>query len=643
MAEKKQFQAESQRMLELMIHSIYTNKEIFLRELISNASDAIDKRYYQALRGGDTGLSREEFAIALAVDKDARTLTISDNGCGMDADELESNLGTIARSGSLHFREEVAENEDEDEAAQAEIDVIGQFGVGFYSAFMVADEITVRSRKAGTDEAFEWFSQGVDGFTLAPCEKEQAGTEIVLKLKPDSEGENYSEFLDSQRIQALVKRYSDYIRYPIRMDVESSQPKALPEDAPEDAEPEWETITENQTLNSMSPIWRRSKSEVTDEEYHQFYKDTFYDYEAPLRVMLSSAEGAVDYRALLFLPAKPPHNYYSKDFEKGLKLYASGVMIMEHCKDLLPDCFSFVRGVVDSQDLSLNISREMLQQDRQLKAIAKHLEKKIKSELKALQEEDREAYRTFYKAFGLNIKYALYSSYGMQRDLLLDLLEFPSTTQDESVTFSEYIARMPEAQKYIYYAAGESAAQIKRLPQCERLTDMGYEVLCLTDDVDEFLFKMLWQVEEKELRSISEADEELDSDDDKAAVEQAREESKALFDAMKEALGEKVSQVVPTARLKTHPVCLTSGTGISLEMERVLQSQPGAQDAPPMKAERVLELNIRHPIFEKLKALEGSQLGDYAELLYNQALLIEGFPVEDPVEFSNAICRVMIN
>ena len=631
MPEKKQFQAESRRMLELMIHSIYTNKEIFLRELISNASDAIDKRYYSSLQGGGTGLAREEFAIDLAVDKETRTLTIRDNGCGMDAQELESNLGTIARSGSLDFKNEI------EDASASDIDVIGQFGVGFYSAFMVAQEITVRSKKAGSGEAFLWYSQGVDGFTLESCEKEEAGTEIVLKLKEDTDDEHFDEFLEEYKIKELIKRYSDYIRYPIRMAkeiVEEGEENEAPE---EKAAPEIEI----ETLNSMSPIWRRGKSEVTEDEYTQFYKDSFRDMEAPLRVMHASAEGAVDYRALLFLPGKAPHNYYGKDFEKGLKLYASGVMIMEHCKELLPDCFSFVRGVVDSQDLSLNISREMLQQDRQVAAIAKHLEKKIKSELKSLLEEDREAYNKFYKTFGLNLKYALYSSYGMQRDLLLELLQYESTTQENPVTFAEYVSRMPEAQKHIYYATGESAAQIKRLPQCERLSDMGYEVLCLTDDIDEFLMKMLWQIEEKELRSISEAGEELENEDEKQALEKEREERTDLFEALLKALDGKVTNVIPTTRLKSHPVCLTSGTGISMEMERVLQSQPGAEDTP-MKAERVLELNINHPVYAKLQAIEGDALGDYANLLYNQALLIEGFPVEDPVEFSNAICRLMV-
>jgi molecular chaperone HtpG len=467
----------------------------------------------------------------------------------------------------------------------------------------------------GEASASRWHSAGSEGFELDESTKDDVGTIITIKIKANTEQENYDDYLEDYHIKALVKRYSDYIRYPIRLGEE--------------------------TLNSMSPLWRKNKNEVGQEEYEAFYQSDFHAFEPPLRVIHANAEGMVSYQALLFLPAKAPFNYYSKDFEKGLKLYASGVMIMEHCKELLPDCFSFVRGVVDSQDLSLNISREMLQQDRQVAAIAKHLEKKIKSELKNLLEEDREAYNNFYKTFGLNLKYALYSSYGMQRDLLLELLQYPSTTQENPVTFAEYVSRMPEAQKCIYYATGESAAQIKRLPQCERLTDLGYEVLCLTDDIDEFLCKMLWQVEEKELRSIAEAGEDLENEDEKKALAQEKEERKDLFEAIKESLEGKITQAVPTTHLKSHPVCLISGTGISLEMERVLQSQPGAEDMP-MKAERVLEFNINHPIYAKLQGLEADVLKDYANLLYNQALLIEGFPVEDPVAFSNAICRLMV-
>ena len=622
MSEKKQFQAESQRLLDLMINSIYTNREIFLRELISNAGDAIDKRYYHALQRGETGLARDEFEIFLGIDKDARTLTLRDNGCGMSGEELESNLGTIAKSGTLQFKNEIEDAQD--------IDVIGQFGVGFYSAFMVADEITVTSRKAGESEAWKWHSQGADGFTLSVCEKDDIGTEITLVLK---EGDEFDEFLQEWRVKELVKRYSDYIRYPIRMMEESPQTE-------EDEEPKPPELV---TLNSMSPIWKKNKSEITAEEYEQFYRDTFRDFEKPLRTMHVNVEGTFEYRALLFLPAKAPFNYYSKDFEKGLKLYASGVMIMEYCKDLLPDCFSFVRGVVDSSDLSLNISREMLQQDKQVALIAKNLEKKIKAELKSLLEEDRAAYRDFYKAFGLNLKYALYSSYGMQRELLLDLLEFPTTTQEEPATFVEYIARMLESQKHIYYATGESAAQIKRLPQCERLSELGYEVICLTDDIDEFLMKILWQVDEKELKSISEADLDLENEEEKQQLEEAKEANKGLFEAIKEALDGRVADVVPTTRLKSHPVCLTSSGGVSLEMERVMQSQAGIDtENAPMKAERVLELNIAHPVYTKLQGLADEQLKDYASLLYNQALLIEGFPVEDPVAFSNAICKLMV-
>ena len=609
MSRKKKFKAESQRVLDLMINSIYTNKEIFLRELVSNASDAIDKRYYQALQSGDSGLSRDEFAITLSIDKEARTLVISDNGCGMTQQELENNLGVIAKSGSLEFKQNVQSSED--------VEVIGQFGVGFYSAFMVADEITVESRKMGEESATRWHSDGSDGFTLEDAEKDEVGTTIALKIKASTEQEDYDSFLEDYRIKELVKRYSDYIRYPIR----------LGED----------------TLNSMSPLWRKNKNEIEQQEYEEFYQGEFHAYEKPLRVIHTSAEGTITYQALLFLPEKAPYNYYNKDYEKGLKLYANGVMIMEHCKDLLPDCFSFVRGIVDSQDLSLNISREMLQQDRQLKSIAKNIEKKIKNELKDLMEEDREAYHAFYKAFGLNLKYALYASYGMQRDLLLELLEFPTTTQESAAAFAEYIARMPEEQKYIYYATGESAAQIKRLPQCERLTEMGYEVLCLTDDIDEFLCKILHQVEEKELRSILEADLELESDEEKQALEQESEARADLFTALQEALGERVARVAPTAKLRSHPVCLSSSGGLSLEMERILQAQPGSEaaDMPPAKAERVLELNINHPIYEKLQQLEADALKDYAYLLYNQALLIEGFPVENPVEFAEAMCKLM--
>ncbi|MDR0531763.1 MAG: molecular chaperone HtpG [Oscillospiraceae bacterium] len=618
MPEKKQFQAESQRMLDLMIHSIYTHKEIFLRELISNASDAIDKRYYQTLQSGDSGLTREQFSIAIVADKEARTLTISDNGCGMSMEELENNLGIIAKSGSLEFKKSIQTAE--------EIDVIGQFGVGFYSAFMVAQEITVDSRKMGEESATRWFSQGADGFALSPVERAEVGTTITLKLKEDTDDDNYGEFLEEHRVKALVKRYSDYIRYPIRMQMPGEG---------EDAEPSWET------LNSMSPLWRKNKNEVKPEDYESFYQSNFHDFEKPRRVIHASAEGAATYQALLFLPAKAPYNYYSKEFEKGLKLYANGVLIMEHCKDLLPDCFSFINGLVDSQDLSLNISREMLQQDRQLRAIAKNIEKKIKSELKALMEEDRAAYDAFYGAFGLNLKYALYASFGMQRELLLDLLEFNTTAQEKLSTFAEYIARMPEGQSAIYYATGESAAQIKRLPQCERLTEMGYEVLCLQDDIDEFLCKTLHSIEDKELHSIAEAELELESDEEKKRVDEAREAQRQLFERMKEALEGRVAEVAPTAKLKSHPVCLRSSSEISLDMERVLQAQPGAQALP--KAERVLELNIDHPIYGKLQRLEPEQLKDYANLLYNQALLIEGFPVEDAVEFASAICRLMVD
>ncbi|MDR2647039.1 MAG: molecular chaperone HtpG [Oscillospiraceae bacterium] len=636
MSKKKNFKAESKRMLELMIHSIYTHKEIFLRELISNASDAIDKRYYHALKNEAGGLGRDSFAIDIDIDKNARTLTIADNGCGMTDEELENNLGTIARSGSLQFK---SEQEQPDE-----IDVIGQFGVGFYSAFMVADEITVESLKVGETQGYRWHSNGVDGFTVDPCDKTEIGTVVTLRIKESTEADDFNPFLESHHIQSLVKRYSDYIRYPIRMDIESSVEKPRPADAPEDAPPEWETISERKTVNSMSPLWRKAKSEVQKEEYDSFYQNTFHDGQAPLRTLHASAEGAITYQSLLFIPSSAPYQFYSKDFEKGLRLYASGVMIMEHCKDLLPDCFGFVRGVVDSQDLSLNISREMLQQDKQLKVIAKHIEKKIKNELKDMLENDRETYRTFYDAFGIHLKYALYSSYGMLRELLLDLLQFKTTTQDTPQTFAEYVARMPEGQTAIYYAAGASVEQIKRLPQCERLTDKGIEVLCATEDVDEFLFKMLFMVEEKEIHSITEASE-LEDASEKQSLEQETKARESLLNSIKTALNGQVEQVILTSRLKSHPVCLSTTGGITLEMERVLAQQPAAAGGSPMKAQRVLELNISHPIYEKLISLQEhapEQVADYANLLYNQAVLMEGLAIEDPVAFSNAICKLMV-
>ena len=628
--ETKQFKAESKRLLDLMINSIYTHKEIFLRELISNASDAIDKLYYRSLSDGETGLSRSDFAIQLEVNKDARTLTIRDNGCGMTAQELEENLGTIAKSGSLQFKQEHEQKED--------IDVIGQFGVGFYSAFMVASHVTVTTKAFGQEEGWRWESSGAEGYTIEPCQVASHGTEIVLTLKEDSEDEQYSKYLDPHQISALVKKYSDYIRYPIRMDMPATR---LKEGCPED-KPEYESYTINETLNSMVPIWKKSSSEVTNEDLNQFYKDKFYDFQDPLKVIRSSTEGAATYNALLFIPARAPFNYYSKDYEKGLQLYASGVLIMDRCPDLLPDCFSFVKGLVDSQDLSLNISREMLQHDRQLKLIASRLEKKIKSELLGMLNNDREHYEQFFKNFGLQLKYGVYEDYGAKKELLQDLLLFHSSNGEQPCTLAEYVGRMKEDQKYIYYACGETLEKVKRLPQTELLLDKGYEILYLTDNVDEFAIKMMRAFQEKEFRSVNDSDLGLENEEEKEETKKQQEENKGLLDTLKEALDGKVKEVRLSSRLKSHPVCLSSDGPLSLDMERVLNSMPGAEEK--VKADRVLELNPSHPVFAALqKRFESDpeQVKGYASLLYNQALLIEGMPIEDPVAFSNAICDLM--
>lgn len=631
----KQFQAESKRLLDLMIHSIYTHREIFLRELISNASDAIDKLYYRSLSEGITGLSREDFAIQLAVDKEKRTITLTDNGCGMTKTELEENLGTIAKSGSLAFKQENGEKENKDE-----IDIIGQFGVGFYSAFMVSDDVRVTSKAYGSGEAFCWESHGVEGYTIEPCEKENHGTEIVLTIKENADEENYDEFLEAYRIQQIIRKYSDYIRYPIKMEVEKRRPK--PDSEPKEGEmPEYESYTEVETLNSMVPLWKKNRAEVTAEEYNSFYKEKFYDYENPARVIHSSTEGSATYNALLFIPARAPHNFYSREYEKGLQLYASGVMIMEKCGDLLPDCFSFVRGLVDSQDLSLNISREMLQHDRQLKIIEGRLEKKIQSELLAMLNGEREKYEELYKNFGLQLKYGIYSEYGAKKELLQDLLLFYSSAEKKLVTLGEYVGRMKEEQKYIYYASGETVERIDHLPQIEMIKEKGCEVLYLTDDIDEFALTMLHEYGGKEFKSTAGGDLGLESEEEKTAAKQQSEENKGLLELLKEALGDKVQDVRLSQRLKTHPVCLTSEGELSLEMEKVLNAMPSEQK---VKARRVLELNANHPVFERLKALEQSdkeKVKAYAGLLYTQALLIEGLPIEDPVAFSNQICELM--
>ena len=628
---KKQFKAESKRLLDMMIHSIYTHREIFLRELISNASDAIDKLYYKALTDGISGLNRDDFAITLTADKEARTLTVSDNGIGMTSEELENNLGTIAQSGSLKFKKDAEEKED--------IDIIGQFGVGFYSAFMVSDKVTVLTKPYGSDKAWKWESTGADGYTITEAEKASHGTDITLSIKANTEEENYDEFLDSYRIQSLVKKYSDYIRYPIRMEVEKSRMK---EGTGTDEKPaEYETYTEMETLNSMVPIWRKNKSELKPEDYNRFYKEKFFDYQDPLAVIHSSTEGTATYNALLFIPSKPPFDFYTKEYEKGLQLYASSVLIMDKCPDLLPDYFSFVRGLVDSQDLSLNISREMLQHDRQLKLIADRLQKKIKSELKSMLQNDREKYETFYKSFGLTLKYGVYSGYGVNKNVLQDLLLFYSSSEKKLVTLEEYKSRMKEDQKYIYYACGESVGKIDRLPQTELLRDHGCEILYCTDDVDEFALRMMREFDGKEFRSASDKDLGIDDAAETESVKEKSEENKELLRLMKDDLNGKVKDVRLSTRLKSHPVCLSSDGGVSIEMEKVLNTMPGDQK---VQAERILEINSGHPIFETLKKLfaeDPEKLKTYSDLLYTQALLIEGLPIEDPVAFSNSICDLM--
>lgn len=638
MAKMKQFKAESKRLLDLMINSIYTHKEIFLRELISNASDAIDKLYYRSLSEGLTGVSRDSFAIQIALDKDARTLTITDNGCGMTKEDLEKDLGTIANSGSLKFKQENESKED--------IDIIGQFGVGFYSAFMVSDRVTVTSRAFGADEAWKWESQGAEGYTVESCEMDGHGTKIVLKIKDNTEQDSYDEYLDSYRIRSIIKKYSDYIRYPIKMDVEKSRPKKTEEPKDGDAkgekkEPEYETYTENETINSMVPLWRRNKNELTDDDYNNFYKEKFFDYENPARVIHSYTEGTANYHALLFIPARAPYNYYTREYEKGLQLYASGVLIMDKCADLLPDYFSFVRGLVDSQDLSLNISREMLQHDRQLKLIAGRLEKKIKSELDTMLKNDREKYEEFFKNFGLQLKYGVYSDYGQHKDVLEDLLMFYSSTEKKLVTLAEYVGRMKEEQKYIYYACGESVEKLDRLPQTETVKDKGFEILYCTEDIDEFALRVLHESGGKEFKSVSAGDLGLETEEEKEQEKKQAEENKDMFQFMADALDGKVREVRLSKRLKTHPVCLTSEGEVSLEMEKVLNAMPTDNK---VKAERVLEINENHPIFKTLANLykeNQDKLKDYTQLLYMQALLIEGMPVEDPVDFSNKICNLM--
>lgn len=627
----KEFQAESKRLLDLMINSIYTHKEIFLRELISNASDAIDKLYYRTLEDGATGLSREDFSIQLAVDKEARTLSISDNGIGMTQEELDNNLGVIARSGSLQFKQE-AEKKDE-------VDIIGQFGVGFYSAFMVSSRVAVDTKAFGSDEAWHWESTGLDGYEITPGAKADRGTTITLYLKEDSEDENYSEFLDQFRLQDLVKKYSDYIRYPIRMEVSHTHVKEGT--GVDGKDPEYETHTEVETLNSMTPIWKKAKSEVTDEEMNAFYKEKFYDWQDPLKVIRTSTEGAATYTALLFIPSHAPMDYYTREYEKGLQLYASGVLIMDKCADLLPDCFSFVKGLVDSQDLSLNISREMLQHDRQLKLIASRLEKKIASELQSMLNNDREKYEQFWKVFGLQMKYGLYDNYGAKKDELKDLVLFTSSAEKKLTSLKEYVSRMKPEQKYIYYGCGETVERVLSLPQAETLQEKGFEMLCLTDNVDEFALRMLMKYDDKEFRNISSDDLELESTEEKEKVKELAEENKDMLAFVKESLGDKVKDVRLSGKLKSHAVCITTDGMISTEMEKVLNAMPAQEK---IKAQRVLEINGEHPIFQRLQELYQSdkeRLKLYAEILYDQALLLEGISLEDPSDFSQKLCQLL--
>ena len=639
---KKEFQAESKKLMDMMINSIYTNKEIFLRELISNASDAIDKLYYKSLTDTSVGMNKGDFRILITRDKENRILTVEDNGIGMTKEELEQNLGTIAHSGSLDFKKD---NKDEN------IDIIGQFGVGFYSAFMVADKLTVISKAYGSDEAWQWESSGVDGYEMTPAQKDTVGTQVILHIKPDTDTEKYDNFLDEYGIVAIVKKYSDYVRYPIQMEHEKSRQKPEPDPKPEDYKPEWETYTELETLNSMIPIWKKQKSEVTDEEYNSFYKDKFGDYADPARVIVSRTEGTANYNALLFVPSHRPYDFYTKDYEKGLALYASGVLIMEKCADLLPDYFSFVKGIVDSQDLSLNISREMLQKDSQLKLIHNALEKKIKNELHAMLNNDRAKYEEFWKEFGRQIKFGAYSDYGMHAELLRDLLLFWSAKDQKMVTLQEYIDKMPAEQKYIYFAAGDSTDRLAKLPSAELVLDKGFDVLLLTEDVDEFCLQILHSYPRKdaegkdgtvEFKNVNSGDLGLESEEEKKAAEDATAENKALFDAMKDALNGKVKEVKVSTRLKDHPVCLSSDGPLSIEMEKVLSKQPGSEG---VKSDKVLELNVNHPVFAALKAAQEAgdteKLNKYSALLYAQAQLIEGLPVDDPAAYAEAVCSLM--
>lgn len=630
MSDKKQFKSESKRLLDLMINSIYTHKEIFLRELISNASDASDKMYYKALKDNIQGFSREDMDIRIDTDKEKRTITIEDHGIGMNEAELDEHLGTIANSGSNEFKQAI-------EDGKSDVDIIGQFGVGFYSAFMVADKVEVFSKKYGDDQAYVWVSDTSDGYEILPSSLDHYGTKIVLHLKPNTDDENYDQYLDQYEIERLVKKYSDYIHYPIKMDMTVSKKK-------EDSD-EYEDVTENKTLNSMVPLWKRNKKDITEEEYNDFYKSKFNDFENPQCVMHNRVEGAVTYDSLLFIPSKVPMNYFSSDYERGLQLYSRGVFIMDKAKDLVPEHYRFVRGLVDSQDLNLNISREMLQNDRSMKLIADRIEKRITKELTDMLKNDREGYKKFWKNFGIQLKFGIYNSYGMLKDKLQDLLMFYSAKEKDYITLAEYVDKMPADQKEIYFASGETVEKIDLLPQVETVKDKGYDILYLTQDVDEFCLQMMRDYKEKPFKNVSQGDLNIESEEEKKELEQESTDNKSLLETIKDALGDKVVDVKLTSRLKSHPVCLSSSEGVSFEMEKVLNAMPNAQ-AQQVKAGRILEINPKHELFNALKSVyekNPDQVKDYASILFDEALLIEGFPVEDPVEFSNKITSLMIS
>lgn len=635
---KKEFKAESKRLLELMINSIYTHKEIFLREIISNASDAIDKLAYVALTDDKVGMNRSDFKIVVVPDKEKRTLTVSDNGIGMTKEELEHNLGTIAQSGSFKFKKDLAQDENKEN----DTDIIGQFGVGFYSAFMVSNKITVISKAYGSDKAYKWESEGADGYTVTECEKDSVGTDVIMHIKPDTEEEDYCEYLEEYGLEHLIKKYSDYIRYPIRMEVTKSRQKEKPADAPEDYKPEWEEYKEWETVNSMVPVWQKNKKDVTEEEYNDFYKQKFGDFEDPLCSISVDAEGLVSYKALLFVPAKAPYDYYTRDFEKGLQLYSSGVLIMDKCSDLLPEYFRFVRGVVDTPDVSLNISREMLQHDRQLKTISANIEKKIKARLIKMQQEEPEKYEKFWNAFGRQIKYGAAADYGMHKDQLLDLMMFNSSKEGKLTSFEQYVSCMPEEQEYIYYAAGENEAQLAKLPQTERILDKGYEIFWCTDDVDEFVMQFVGEYKGKKTKSVNDDDALPESEDEKKAAEQKTADNKEVLDFIKETLGDKIKEARISRILKSHACCLTADGGVSIEMEKYMRKQGG--ELAGFKGEHVLELNADSSAFSAIKNALGTDrelAAKYANILYDQALLIAGLPIEDPSEYSDIVCSLM--